>query len=152
MGTDTLSPDETPAEGAEGAHAFKFHKIFLGKGGEPDEYRNARCGTARGWVVRHEPRPTAARRRTASCVRIEVTLPSVPWEPCPSLSARHSVDTSTICARVRVDAAYPTSSDNLAYDRLKTLSHRRSCNVHHAARYQHTAGAPAPARPRGRLL
>ena len=33
VGTDTLSPDETPAEGAEGAHAFKFHEIFLGSGG-----------------------------------------------------------------------------------------------------------------------
>ncbi|KJA13716.1 hypothetical protein HYPSUDRAFT_220780 [Hypholoma sublateritium FD-334 SS-4] len=33
VGTDTLSPDETPAEGAEGAHAFGFHERFLGAGG-----------------------------------------------------------------------------------------------------------------------
>ncbi|KJA16439.1 hypothetical protein HYPSUDRAFT_207036 [Hypholoma sublateritium FD-334 SS-4] len=33
IGTDTLSPDETPAEGSVSAHAFGFHERFLGAGG-----------------------------------------------------------------------------------------------------------------------
>ncbi len=70
VSTDTLIPDETPAEGAEGAHTFKFFLRHILRQGwrhrrEPDESRGARRSAAREWEMGHGPRPTPARWRTA---------------------------------------------------------------------------------------
>ncbi len=75
VGTDTLSPDETPAEGAEGAACVQvprnIPRVWRGYRGEPDELGSSRRGAACGRAVDCEPRPTAARRRRrVACSRV----------------------------------------------------------------------------------